>query len=151
MATQADKLIILAIHHPLHPLAPIDHHPAWTNFVCDNGPAVLALLDRYPQAKVILTGHHHLTRADTLGQRVHLACPATVVYPCAYQTLRLSQQADGLWRFEWQTQPVADEVTLADARERMLSGWGEMGFAESDFVGLTYGSAKDRQGKMNLA
>ncbi|MFC1974993.1 metallophosphoesterase family protein [Chloroflexota bacterium] len=150
LATHADKLIILAVHHPLHPLAPIDHHPEWTNFVCDNDPDMLALLDRHPQAKIVLTGHHHLTKIDTLGQRVHLACPAMVIYPCAYRTLRVNQQAEGTWLLEWQTHPVTDEATLADARERMFNGWKDMGFAEHEFVGLAFGSERDRNGKVYL-
>jgi 3',5'-cyclic AMP phosphodiesterase CpdA len=151
LATHADKLIILAVHHPLHPLAPIDHHPDWPGFVCDNAPDVLALLDRHPQVKIVLTGHHHLTKVDTLGQRVHLACPAMVIYPCAYRILRVNQQANGAWQLEWQTHSVADEITLADAKKRMFDGWAEIGFAEHEFVGLAFGNEEDRNGKINLA
>jgi 3',5'-cyclic AMP phosphodiesterase CpdA len=38
----ADKRVIVAVHHPLHRLAPIDALPGWQRFVCANGPAVLA-------------------------------------------------------------------------------------------------------------
>jgi 3',5'-cyclic AMP phosphodiesterase CpdA len=150
LATHADKLFILAVHHPLHSLAPIDHHPEWTRFVCDNGPDVLALLERHTQVKIVLTGHHHLTKADTLSQRIHLACPAMVIYPCAYRTLRLNQQVNGTWLIEWQTHHAVDEVTLADAKERMFNGWTELGFAEDEFVGLALGHERDRKGKAEL-
>jgi 3',5'-cyclic AMP phosphodiesterase CpdA len=33
LAHHTDKLVIIAVHHPLHPLAPIDANPRWRNFV----------------------------------------------------------------------------------------------------------------------
>jgi len=150
LATHADKLIILAVHHPLHVLAPIDHHPDWPGFVCDNASDVLALLDHQPQVKIVLTGHHHLAKVDTLGQRLHLACPAMAIYPCAYRTLRVSQQANGSWSFEWQTHPVTDEATIANAGERMINEWGKLGIAENEFPGLAFGKEWDRQGKVSF-
>jgi Icc protein len=133
LAAHADKLIILAVHHPFHPLAPIDNYPDWRNFVCDNGPEMLALLDQYPQVKVVLTAHHHQTKADLLGRRLHLACPALAVYPCAYRTLSLARSAGGAWQIEWQTYPVSEAALLAEARQRMLAAWQGAGF-DLDFV-----------------
>jgi Icc protein len=152
-ASHADKLIIIVVHHPFHALAPIDDHPDWGRFVCDNGPEMLSLLDDYPQVKVVLTGHHHLAKAEFLGQRLHLACPAVASYPCAYRTLRLNRQPEGHWQLEWQTHFVADEATMADARQRMLGLWISEGF-EPDFVEeyacLALGGQTDRNGKARL-
>lgn len=149
LAAHADKFIILAVHHPFHPLAPIDSQPDWRNFVCDNGPELLNLLDRYPQVKVVLTGHHHQTKADMLGPRLHLACPALAVYPCAYRTLRLTGSDEGTWRIEWQTHLATDSATLAEARQRIIEAGQRVGF-DPDFVELhaqlVWGSARDRQG-----
>lgn len=151
LLAHADKLVVLASHHPFHPLAPVDFDPRWSNFVCDNGPEVLALLDRHPPVKLMLTGHHHQTKADRLGQRLHLACPALAVYPCAYRTLRLGQSADGKWHIAWQTHPVTNSDTRAEAREMMLTAWQKAGFA-ADFVEehvvLAYGNDWDRLGEV---
>lgn len=153
LEAHTDKLVILAVHHPFHALAPIDSRPVWSNFVCDNGPEMLALLDQYPQVKVVLTAHHHLTRVDTFGRRLHLACPAVSIYPCAYRTLRLSRQGDHTWQIEWQTHPVTDAATVAEARERMVSQWRSLD-CEPDFVEahvqLAWGRPADRQGKATL-
>ncbi len=153
LATHADKLIVLAVHHPFHALAPIDQHPDWSKFVCHNGPEILTLLDEHPQVKIVLTGHHHLAKVDTLGRRLHLACPAVTIYPCAYRTLRLSRQPDRRWRIEWQTHPATDEAAIAEARRRMVKGWTEAGF-EADFVAayarLAWGDKQDREGKAIL-
>jgi len=144
-----DKLVIIAIHHPLHQLSPIDTIPPWDKFLCDNGPELLALFDKHSQVKMVLTGHHHLNKVDKLGERFHLACPAIAIYPCAYRTFRLTQQADNSWRVEWQTHNATDEATIAEARETTIRVWQEVGF-DPDFVRnhlpISLGSDDDRNG-----
>jgi 3',5'-cyclic AMP phosphodiesterase CpdA len=148
-----NKLVMVAVHHPLHSLAAIDHHPDWGNFVCANGQEVIALLDGAPQVKVVLTGHHHLNRVDTLGQRLHLACPAIATYPCAYRTFTLTPEPGDRWRLEWQTHPAAGQATIAEAREIMLRAWQGAGF-EADFVEayarLSLGGEYDQNGSAVL-
>ncbi|HEX9925697.1 MAG TPA: hypothetical protein VGD99_23785, partial [Anaerolineae bacterium] len=121
--------------------------------VLKNGPELLTLLDSQPQVKVVLTGHHHLTKADTLGRRIHLACPALAIYPCAYRTLRFDQHSGDQWWVEWQTHQATDEANLADAHTRMLEGWIEVGF-ERDFVEAyvrqAWGREEDRRGRVVL-
>ena len=146
-----DKLEILAIHHPLHELSPLDRQPGWSRFVCDNGREMLALLDHKPQVKLVLTGHHHLAKADVIGHRLHLACPAVVGYPCAYRTLRLNQQPTGQWQVEWQTHPVTIEATVTKARRRMTQAWLGVGFEQAfveAYVGAAAGDVRDRVGQM---
>lgn len=148
LITHADKLILLAVHHPFHRLSPIDDEPAWTNFVCDNGPEMLTLLDDYPQVKLVLTGHHHLTSADFLGRRLHLACPAISIYPCAYRLLRLNQQSDNSWQIEWQTVAATDPATIAEAREIMKEVWLDVGFGPDfveSYLRQVAGDPEDRQ------
>ncbi len=153
LEAHADKLVILACHHPLHELAPIDRQPDWSNFVCDNGPKLLSLFGDYPQLKLVLTGHHHLTRADLMGSRLHLACPALAAYPCAYRTVRLSRLANRQWRIDWQTHPAATGDTVAEARRRMEQAWQEAGFAPefvAAYAGIAAGSDWDRAGQIIL-
>jgi len=153
LVAHADKLVILAVHHPLHALAPIDEHPDWTNFVCDNGPQVLALLDDHPQVKLVLTAHHHLTQAEARGGRLHLACPALATYPCAYRSLCLTQAAGDAWQVEWRTHPAADEATIAEARERMIQAWIGEGFEAASveaYARLALGHLRDREGRAIL-
>jgi 3',5'-cyclic AMP phosphodiesterase CpdA len=149
LARHEDKLVIVAVHHPLHPLAPIDDHPDWLNFVCDNGPHLLKLLDDTPHVKIVLTGHHHMSKVDRLGQRLHLAAPAIAIYPCAYRTFSLTRQVDQRWLFEWRTHPATDDATVTEARKVMAGAWQKVGF-EPDFVEqhvlLAVGSKDDRNG-----
>lgn len=144
---------IVAIHHPLHPLAPIDADPYWQRFVLSNGPELLALLNAQPQVKLVLTGHHHLAKAEWLGRRLHLACPALSIYPCAYRTIRLTQADDSGWGVAWQTHPAAGSETVAEAEKRMIDAWQAAGF-EADFVAeharLALGSPFDRSGQASF-
>ncbi len=148
--SHTDKLVILSVHHPFHSLAPVDNHPTYRLFVCDNGAEMLSLLDQYPQVKLVLTGHHHQTKTDWLGARLHLACPGLGVFPCAYRTIRLHQQADKTWQIDWQTHMAVDEATLAEARLISLKAWQEAGF-DYDFaeahMQLAWGNDFDRTGQ----
>jgi 3',5'-cyclic AMP phosphodiesterase CpdA len=155
LTTHSDKLVILAVHHPLHALTPMDQQPKWANFVCDNGSEVLTFLDLYPQVKVVLTGHHHVTKVDNMfDRRLHLACPALAIYPCAYRTFRLGRQSNSPWSIAWQTHSATNSTTIAEARERMISTWLELGGFEKDFVmdyvDLVLGDEHDRNGKAIL-
>lgn len=155
LAAHPEKVVIVAVHHPLHVLAPVDHYPRWRNFVCRNGPEVLGLLDRWPQVKVVLTGHHHVTRVDTFPGRVHLACPAVSIYPCAYRLFRLVQQSGRPWQLEWQTRPATDAETIAEARQRMISAWTEgIGFNPNfveAYADRALGRPADQSGRVVLS
>jgi 3',5'-cyclic AMP phosphodiesterase CpdA len=142
-----DNFIIVAVHHPLHPLAPLDADPHWGRiFLCENGPQILALLDDYPQVKLVLTAHHHLTGATLFGgRRLHLAGPAVAVYPCAYRTVRLSRQ-----RVAWQTHTLTDATTREMARCRLIAAGQEFGLNQETmeaYCRLAWGSDYDRAGE----
>ncbi|MBN1991284.1 MAG: hypothetical protein JW953_01160 [Anaerolineae bacterium] len=90
-----------------------------------------------------------------MGRRVHLACPAMAIYPCAYRTLRLEPQTEGTWQLAWQTHPVANAATTAEAGQRMLKNWLAVDAFSVDFgqqyVQQAFGREGDRQGKANLS
>ncbi len=155
LAKNVKKLVMVTVHHPLHPMVPIDYDPFWRRFVCDTGPELLALLDENPQVKMVLTGHHHMTRVDRLGNRLHLACPALPIYPCAYRTLRLrKQQADGPWHLAWQTHSAVDAATVAEAQKAAMDSWNQIGF-DSEFIEshleFARGSDYDRNGTTEIS
>ncbi len=152
LANHAHKLVIVGIHHPLHALAAIDHNPTWQNFVCDNGPALLTLFDAYPQVKLVLTAHHHLAKVDYFEQRVHIANPSTVIYPCGYRILRLSQQAQG-WHLQWHIRPSTDKATQTKARQLLVDTMLELNLASDlieNYVSTAFGTANDRAGETIL-
>ncbi len=152
LSQYADKLVILTVHHPLHRLHPIDDTPNYKNFICDNGPELLTLLDEHPQVKLVLTAHHHLCKADKLGQRWHLANPSIVIYPCAYRILHLAQQPSG-WHLKWETHTVVDEATEIEAQQCLRDSLRANNFAPQftkDYIAEVYGQADDRTGEAEL-
>ena len=149
LARHTDKLVIVGVHHPLHPLHAIDHDPDWQNFVCDNGPEMLTLWDDYPQVKLVLTGHHHFSRVDWFGNRLHLASPSIVIYPCGYRTFHLTHQSDGNWHLQWQWHSSVDESTLTKARNRLTRTLDDMDFDKGlaeNYASAAFGNNTDRNG-----
>ncbi|MCB0167203.1 MAG: metallophosphoesterase [Anaerolineae bacterium] len=151
LKTHADKFVIVAVHHPLHKLAPVDDHPSFTNFVCSNGPQLLALLDDHPQVKLVLTGHHHQTKVDDLGHRLHAAAPSISIYPLAYRTFRLSRSAGQPWRLSWQTHDAAGPDLIDQSKTAMIDAWHnfagfDLAIVEQHMV-LALGTEADRQGR----
>jgi len=146
-----DKFVIVMVHHPLRKLAPIDSQAGWTNFVCNNGAEVLALLDRHPQVKLVLTGHHHCTKADLVGARLHLASPAIAIYPCAYRTIRLTHQPDNCWQVSWQTHPAATKAMVEHSRQMMFAAWEQARFDSgmiAEHADIAWGNDFDRDGEI---
>lgn len=149
----ADKLVIVTVHHPLHPLAPIDDEPRWTNFVCDNGFQVIELLDHHPQVDLVLTGHHHFTCADMFGQRLHLASPSPLHYPCAYRTIHVTEAKPGYRELSWETHHIATPEQMAQAYQYLYHKWLDHGIPP-DVVTyhfeIALGTRFDQQGSMAI-
>jgi 3',5'-cyclic AMP phosphodiesterase CpdA len=122
-----DDLVILAVHHPLHALGEHNFRGRFTKFICTNGAEVEALLDSYPNVKLVLSGHHHanhLSLANGQG-RLHICTTALSGYQCIFRTIRLTQSNAG-WHAHVQTHSTARpedlqhayEVAMADSMAR---------------------------------
>ena len=103
-----EKLVILTVHHPLHPLHPRDNIGWFTKFFASNGEEVERLLDGYPNVRLVLSGHHHAHRLICRPGRLHLNTAALTGYPCLYRLVRISE-ADGGWHVEATTEHAAEE------------------------------------------
>lgn len=113
---QSARLVIVGCHHPLHPLTRRDETGLWREmFVCANGQAVQGVLEGSPAVRLVLYGHHHMTRITRRGGQLHVASPALVSYPCTYRLFWVTQNANG-WLIRWQMQPAPPEVTAEAAR-----------------------------------
>ena len=108
------------------------------------------MLDAHPQVKLVLSGHHHQTKVDNLGDRLHAAAPSTTIYPLAYRTFRLAQPDGGRWQIDWQTHNAADPQLIDQARAAMIDAWHNAAGFDLDFVEqhvvLALGNEADRHG-----
>jgi 3',5'-cyclic AMP phosphodiesterase CpdA len=115
-----DSLVILAVHHPLRKLGMHNEREWWDKFITANGAIVERLLDQHPNVKMVISGHHHANHIRIRGGRLHMTTASLTGYPCVYRTVRLELTEDG-WYAHIETHTAADDDTLADAREAMMS------------------------------
>jgi Icc protein len=114
-----DKLVLIAVHHPLRNLNPINKREWWSNFICDNGGQVEELLDRCPNVRVVLSGHHHANQIRQRNGRLHVSTGALSGYPCAYRTVRLTRQDAG-WRAQIETRSPASDGVVKKAYDLLV-------------------------------
>jgi len=121
-----NDLVILGVHHPLAALGPHNTRGRFPKFICENGGEVEALLDRYPNVKLTVSGHHHanhLSLTDT--GRLRVCTTALSGYQCLYRTVRVSETPEG-WRVQIQSHAIggpdiartAYQVALRDSMAR---------------------------------
>ena len=112
--THRDELVLIAIHHPLRNLNPINKREWWSNFICDNGGQVEEVLDRHPNTRMVLSGHHHASQIRQRSGRLHVSTGALSGYPCVYRTVRLTQQDTG-WHVQVETHSPASDGLVKKA------------------------------------
>lgn len=102
-----DDLVIVGVHHPIYPLGPHNVRGRFPKFICSNGPEIEALLDRYPNVKMTVSGHHHANHISyaSQGHRVRLCSTALSGYQCIYRTVRVSETEKG-----WHMQVTSHEI-----------------------------------------
>ncbi len=114
-----DGLVLLAVHHPLHPLTARDIEPWWSNFICDNGEEVEVVLDAHPNVRIVVTGHHHAQQIRRRGGRLHVATGPLGGYPCVYRTIRVMGEP-GAWQAQVETHAPATEGELKQALDLLV-------------------------------
>ena len=99
LATCQEDLVVVAAHHPLHQLGPHNTRGLLRKFICSNGAAIEAVLDRYPNVRLVISGHHHTNHLSLIDdgnvQRLRVVTAALGGYPCSYRTFRLQRQETG--------------------------------------------------------
>lgn len=84
-ASRNRKLVIIATHQLLVPTTPRDAAPEWSIWMVRNHAVVRDLIERYPNVRLVLSGHHHASKVETIGRITYVADPAIVTYPCAFR------------------------------------------------------------------
>jgi Icc protein len=110
-----DDRVIIATHHPLHRLGPHNTRGRLHKFICSNGAEVEAVLDRYSNVRLVVSGHHHANHLSLVDhgtvKRLRIVTAALSSYPCSYRTIRLEDWKDG-WHIDIQTHSSADADML---------------------------------------
>lgn len=93
----SDKLNIVILHHQLQPYTPAEEtgENEFDKFVLYNADEVRAVLNKYPQVAMTLSGHRHLsTRYKMDNDIAYFTCPSTMTWPMRYVVFNVNK--DGI-------------------------------------------------------
>jgi 3',5'-cyclic AMP phosphodiesterase CpdA len=89
-ASRSRKLVIVITHQLLHPTTQGDLAPEGACWMTRDHKDVRALLERFPNVRLAIAGHHHATKIDRLNGIAYVADPAIVTYPCAFRVFTVT-------------------------------------------------------------
>jgi 3',5'-cyclic AMP phosphodiesterase CpdA len=91
-ASRDRRLVIIVTHQLLLPTAPPDLTPEWSLFMVRNHWLVRELIEHYTNVRLVISGHHHVSKVETLNNVTYVADPAVVTYPCAFRHYTVSRE-----------------------------------------------------------
>jgi len=83
-----DKFTIITMHHPAFISAEQDK-TVWQKYILKNSDEFLAVINKYPQAKLILSGHHHNYAVKNINNKIFISLPSVSAYPNNYKVLKI--------------------------------------------------------------
>ncbi len=85
-------MIITLSHHLFLPTWGSRDIPKWKKkYLLKNHQEVNTILEGTPQVKMCLTGHHHISKIQTVNGLHYIASPAAVQYPHAFRTITINR------------------------------------------------------------
>lgn len=110
------KLIMIFTHQLLMPTSPRDTSPDWSLWMVRNHEKVRSVLAQYPNVRLVVSGHHHVSKVETVGRTTYVSDPAIVTYPCAFRAFTVSREGIHLKNIE-----VGDKVTTDRAKDLLAT------------------------------
>jgi 3',5'-cyclic AMP phosphodiesterase CpdA len=115
-ANKSKKLIIIFTHQLLMPTTPQDTTPDWSFWMVKNADKVRAVLQKFPNVRLVVSGHHHASRVATIGRITYVSDPAIVTFPCAFRVFNVGRQGIHLKNIG-----LDDRATVDRARELLVT------------------------------
>lgn len=115
-ASRDRRLVIIITHQLLWPASPGDLAPEGSLWMVKDHQAVREVLERYPNVRLVLSGHHHATRVETVNGITYAADPAIVTYPCAFRLVTVGRDSIRL-----RSIGLDDRVNVGRARDLLVS------------------------------
>jgi 3',5'-cyclic AMP phosphodiesterase CpdA len=148
-AAKNKKLIMIFTHQLLMPTTPRDTSPEWSIWMVKNHEKVRVMLERYPNVRLVISGHHHASRVITAGNITYVSDPAIVTYPCSFRSYTVTRDGIHLKNIGLEDRNSvnhARELLVSDPYARMYDP-AEPQKAADYSIGLT---AKDRETTIKL-
>ncbi len=83
-----DKFTVIFMHHPAIPTTQVDK-TAWKSFLLENSEEFLKVINKYPQVKLIFSGHHHNFAVQNINNKLFVSTPSIVTYPNSYKIIKV--------------------------------------------------------------
>jgi len=121
-ASSRARIVIVVTHQLLLPTHKGDSGPEGAIWMVRNHAAVRDILERYPNVRMVISGHHHASRVETVNGITYVADPAIVTYPCAFRVFTVSREGIHLKNIGLDEQNIvnrARELLMADPYARL--------------------------------
>ncbi|MHC4182637.1 MAG: metallophosphoesterase family protein [Planctomycetota bacterium] len=97
VAKYPQDMIITLSHHLFLPTWGNKDIPKWKKkYLLQNHQEINTILESTPQVKMCLTGHHHISKIQTVKGLHYIASPATIQYPHAFRTITINKDEASL-------------------------------------------------------
>ena len=113
---QSKKLIIVFTHQLLMPTTEKDKTRSWSFWMVKNSTRVREILEAHPNVRLVISGHHHVSKVDTVGRITYVSDPAIVTYPCSFRSYSVSREGVHLKNIG-----LDDKVAVNRAMELLVS------------------------------
>ncbi len=113
---KSKKLVIIFTHQLIMPTTPRDKTPEWSLWMVKNHARVQELIEQFPNVRLVISGHHHASKVETVGRITYVADPAVVTYPCSFRAYTVT--GDGI---HLQNIGLDDKAMVDRAKELLIS------------------------------
>jgi 3',5'-cyclic-AMP phosphodiesterase len=116
------RLIIIVTHQLLLPTNAGDSGPEGALWMVKNHAMVREILEKHPNVRMVISGHHHASRVETMNGITYVVDPAIVTYPCAFRAFTVSREGIQLRNIGLDEQNIvarAKELLAADPYARL--------------------------------
>jgi len=113
---RSKKLIIVFTHHLLVPTTAKDKTSVWSFWMVKNSARVREVLEAHPNVRLVISGHHHVSKVQTVGRITYVSDPAIVTYPCSFRSYSVSREGIHLKNIG-----LDDKAAVARAMELLIS------------------------------
>jgi 3',5'-cyclic AMP phosphodiesterase CpdA len=121
---QSKKLIIVFTHQLLMPTSAKDQTRSWSFWMVKNSARVREVLEAHPNVRLVISGHHHVSKVETAGRITYVSDPAIVTYPCSFRSYSVSREGIHLKNIGLDDKAAVNramELLVSDSYAKMYS------------------------------
>ncbi len=149
IAKYPHDMIITLSHHLFLPTWGNKDIPKWKKkYLLNNHQEINTILESTPHVKICLTGHHHISKIQTVNGLHYISSPATVQYPHAFRTITINREEARI-----QFHQVRDQRIIELGKKFLLTSKNAEEYAggrAEDILAYCHGSELDNNVTLKL-